>query len=55
MSWAVIVMALGAFMAGGTYSFHKQGFPRYTVVIMGVIAAALIIYGAFAWYTGNRG
>ena len=54
MSWAVIVMALGAFMAGGTYSFHKQGFPRYTVVIIGVCAAALIIYGAFAWYTGSR-
>ena len=34
MSWAVIVMALGAFMAGGTYSFHKQGFPRYTLSLI---------------------
>ncbi|WP_186304532.1 hypothetical protein [Kocuria palustris] len=54
MSWAVIVMALGAFLAGGAYSFHQQGFPRYTVVILAVAALALIVYGAFAWITGAR-
>lgn len=52
MNWAVIVMALGAFLAGGAYSFHKQGFPRYTVVIIAAAALALIGYGAYAWLSG---
>lgn len=54
MSWPVIVMALGAFLAGGVYSFHKQGFPRYVVGLMAAASLALIVYGAIAWISGAR-
>ena len=52
MSWgwtAVLLLALGGFLAGGTYSFAKQG-KRNSAVILGVLAALAIIGGAlYAW------
>ncbi|GAA1747830.1 hypothetical protein [Kocuria aegyptia] len=53
MSAAVIVMVLGAFVAGGAISFHRQHMPRWTVVLLALTAAGLIGFGWYAWFQGR--
>ena len=50
MRWtAVLLLALAAFLAGGVYSFAKQG-KRNTAVILGILAVMALIGGAlYAW------
>ncbi len=50
MGWtAVLLLALAAFLAGGVYSFAKQG-KRNTAVILGILAVMALIGGAlYAW------
>lgn len=52
MTWSVILLVLGAFLAGGVISFHQQGFPTWVVGLMAVASAALILYGAWSWLVG---
>jgi high-affinity Fe2+/Pb2+ permease len=53
VSSAVLVMVLGAFVAGGAISFHQQRKPLWTVVLLGLAAAGLIGYGWYAWFQGR--
>ncbi|GAB2613611.1 hypothetical protein [Kocuria arenosa] len=53
MSYAVVVMVFGAFVAGGAISFHQQHKPRWTVVLLALTAAGLIGYGWYAWFEGR--
>ena len=50
MRWtAVLLLALAAFLAGGVYSFAKQG-KRNAAVILGILAVMALIGGAlYAW------
>ncbi|MEK9663908.1 MAG: hypothetical protein VW362_05880 [Candidatus Nanopelagicales bacterium] len=50
MGWyAVMLLGLGGFLAGGSYAFAKQG-KRNAAVILGILAAMAIIGGAlYAW------
>ncbi|MGX5358921.1 hypothetical protein [Kocuria sp. KH4] len=50
MSAAVVVMAFGAFIAGGAISFHRQKMPAWTVVLLALVAAGLIGYGGYSWF-----
>lgn len=50
MSAAVVVMALGAFFAGGAISFAQQHKAAWAVVLMALIAALLIGYGWYTWF-----
>ncbi|WP_199732584.1 hypothetical protein [Kocuria soli] len=52
MSWSVILMVLGAFLAGGVISFHQQGFPKWVVGLLALASAALIVYGGWSWLVG---
>lgn len=52
--WSVILMVLGAFVAGGAISFYQQKFPAWLVILMSVIASALVLYGAWSWAVGVR-
>ncbi|MEX5300078.1 hypothetical protein RCG67_15005 [Kocuria sp. CPCC 205292] len=53
MSAAVLVMVLGAFLAGGAISFQQQQKPVWTVVLLAAVAAALVGYGGYAWFQGR--
>jgi drug/metabolite transporter (DMT)-like permease len=53
VSYAVVVMVFGAFVAGGAISFHQQHKPRWTVVLLALTAAGLIGYGWYAWFEGR--
>jgi high-affinity Fe2+/Pb2+ permease len=53
VSAAVVVMVLGAFVAGGAISFHQQKKPAWTVVLLALVAAGLIGYGWYAWFLGR--
>jgi hypothetical protein len=53
VSAAVVVMVLGAFVAGGAISFQQQKKPVWSVVLLAAIAAALIGYGWYAWFQGR--
>lgn len=45
----VILLALGAFLAGGAYSFYSQGSRRAMIVLI-VLAIMAIVAGAlYAW------
>ena len=50
MGWtAILLLALAAFLAGGVYSFAKQG-KRNAAVILAVLAAMALVGGAlYAW------
>lgn len=50
MAWtAILLLGLAAFLAGGVYSFAKQG-KRNAAIILGVFAAMALIGGAlYAW------
>jgi hypothetical protein len=50
MGWtAILLLALAAFLAGGVYSFAKQG-KRNAAVILGILAVMALIGGAlYAW------
>jgi uncharacterized membrane protein len=50
MGWtAVLLLALAGFLAGGTYSFAKQG-KRNAAVILGILAVMALVGGAlYAW------
>jgi hypothetical protein len=53
VSYAVVVMVFGAFVAGGAISFHQQRKPLWTVVLLALTAAGLIGYGWYAWFQGR--
>jgi hypothetical protein len=45
----VLLLGLGAFLAGGAYSFHSQG-HRPAMIILAVLAVMAIVAGAlYAW------
>lgn len=47
--WPVLLLGLGAFLAGGAYSMHAQGNRRAMVVLI-VLAALAVTAGAlYAW------
>ena len=50
MGWtAVLLLALAAFLAGGVYSFAKQG-RRNAAVILGILSAMALVGGTlYAW------
>lgn len=50
MAWtAILLLGLAAFLAGGVYSFAKQGKPT-AAVIAGVFAVMALIGGVlYAW------
>lgn len=50
MNWfPVILLGLGAFLAGGAYSMHSQG-NRTAMIILIALATMAIIAGAlYAW------
>ena len=50
MGWtAVLLLGLAAFLAGGVYSFAKQG-KRNAAVILGIFAGMALVGGAlYAW------
>jgi len=50
MGWsAILLLALAGFLAGGTYSFAKQG-KRNAAIITGILAAMALVGGAlYAW------
>ncbi|MDO5618721.1 hypothetical protein [Kocuria sp.] len=52
MTWSVILLVLGAFLAGGVISFRQQGFPTWVVGLLAVASGALILYGAWSWIVG---
>jgi hypothetical protein len=46
---AVLLLALAAFLAGGVYSFAKQG-KRNAAVILGILAVMALVGGVlYAW------
>ena len=50
MTASVLVLVAGAFFVGGAISFAQQRKPLWSVVLLGVLAAALIGYGAYSWF-----
>ena len=49
MSTRVILLGvIGCFLAGGAYSFYKQGVPIIGTIIVGVLAV-LALTGAVLW------
>ena len=50
MTASVLVLVVGAFFVGGAISFAQQRKPLWSVVLLGVLAAALIGYGAYSWF-----
>ena len=49
MSTRVLVLGvIGCFLAGGAYSFYKQGVPIYGTIIIGILAV-LALAGAILW------
>ena len=48
MTWAVLLMALGAFFAGGSISFRQQRKPAWSVLLLALLAAALVGLGGYA-------
>ncbi|MDO4919530.1 hypothetical protein [Kocuria sp.] len=51
MTASVLVLVAGAFFAGGAISFAQQHKPRWSVLLLGLVSAALILYGAYSWFT----
>lgn len=51
MTFSMLTMVLGAFFAGGAISFKQQKKPLWSVMLLAAIALALIIYGAYSWFT----
>ena len=49
MTASLLVLVFGAFFAGGAISFRQQGKPRWSVVVLAVIALALLGYGGYSW------
>ena len=47
----VLCLVLAGFLAGGAYSFHRQGLPRIAVFATGV-AAVLALTGGVLWLSG---
>ncbi|MCP3425255.1 hypothetical protein NBM05_04235 [Rothia sp. AR01] len=43
----LLLMAVGAFFAGGAISFRRQRLPVVVQVILWVIAVALFVYGGY--------
>lgn len=51
MTASVLVLVAGAFFVGGAISFAQQRKPLWSVVLLGLVAAALIGYGGCSWFT----
>ncbi len=45
---AILLLAFGGILVGGTYSLAKQGAPKVVVIATG-LAAALAVAGGIAW------
>jgi hypothetical protein len=45
---AIVLGVIGCFLIGGTYSFYKQGVPRFATVFTGLLAV-LALAGAVLW------
>jgi hypothetical protein len=44
----IVLGVIGCFLAGGTYSFYKQGVPIIGTIITGILAV-LALTGAILW------
>ena len=51
MTASVLVLVAGAFFVGGAISFAQQRKPVWSIVMLALVAAALIGYGAYSWFT----
>ena len=51
MTASLLVLVAGAFFAGGAISFAQQRKPLWSVLLLGLLAAALVCYGAYSWFT----
>ena len=51
MTASVLVLVAGAFFVGGANSFAQQRKPVWSIVLLALVAAALIGYGAYSWFT----
>ncbi|CAL8897276.1 hypothetical protein KVA01_18070 [Kocuria varians] len=49
MTPSILVLVAGAFFVGGAISFYQQRKPLWSIVLIALIAAALIGYGAYSW------
>ncbi|HZD97034.1 MAG TPA: hypothetical protein VE132_02595 [Micromonosporaceae bacterium] len=48
MTYGVLLIVLGGFLLGGTYSFQKQGLPKPVVIGMG-LAGLLALAAGILW------
>jgi len=44
----ILLGVVGCFLAGGAYSFYKQGVPIFGTIIVGVLAVVALT-GAILW------
>jgi len=45
----VILLGLGAFLAGGAYSMHSQGQRTAMIILIVLAAMAIVAGGLYAW------
>ena len=50
MTWAMLLMAFGAFLAGGAISFRQQRKPAWSVILLTLLAAGLVGCGWYVWF-----
>jgi hypothetical protein len=48
VNYGVLLIVLGGFLFGGTYSFQKQGLPKPIVIGMG-LAGLLAVAAGILW------
>lgn len=53
MTASMLVVALGAFFAGGAFSFKQQSKPMWSVLLLAAIAVALMVYGGYSWWNSR--
>ncbi|SCG63488.1 hypothetical protein [Micromonospora inositola] len=49
-----VLLILAGVLVGGTWSLHKQGAPRFAVVVTGLLAA-LATVGGLLWHLPGEG
>jgi hypothetical protein len=45
----VVLLGLGAFLAGGAYSFYSQGNRTATIILAVLAIMAIVAGGLYAW------